>query len=181
MVVAYFYFSFNETEHATAAAVLSSLIKQLCCSRPDTPKPIQDLRDYQTKGHRPDLKTLEEILLATIAGFSNVYLVLDALDECPDLNGGRERLLMCLDRIHLQGIKNLHMFWTSRREKDIERFFISISSPWRKKDIDLSVYRPAIDHDIGLYIDRTLSSYNLWPDELKAEARSELIKRADGM
>jgi hypothetical protein len=47
----------------------------------------------------------------------------------------------------------------------------------------LSIYREAIDKDIGFYIDKTLdtSDYNSWPGSIKAETRDTLIEKADGM
>jgi hypothetical protein len=163
--------------------MLESLIKQLCCRRPDTPQPVKDLSQYKEKGQRPDTKTLEATLLATLGGFSHVYLVIDALDECPFESGQRERLLDCLHRIHSFNSENLHLLCTSRRESDIEIVLGPILTMPFKTAVDLSIYRDAVNHDIGLFIDETLASskYNSWPDSIKTEARATLIKNADGM
>jgi hypothetical protein len=75
------------------------------------------------------------------------------------------------------------MFWTSRRETDIRISFEALECSSMNIDIDLSKYKPAINHDIGLYIDKILASaaYKSWPDGLKKEARTTLIKNSDGM
>lgn len=185
VALAYFYFSFNDEQKQTAVGMMESIIKQICCCRPDTPLSIKALEDLKARGHRPDLKTLQESFAEILRGFSNVFVIIDALDECPDsdLDHGREVLLDCLANIHGERLRNLHMFLTSRREKDIEASYCSLETDSDKWDIDLSAYQPAIDSDIGLFIDRTLSSnsYKSWPSELKDEARIELIEKAVGM
>ncbi|KAI8188598.1 hypothetical protein K4K48_006468 [Colletotrichum sp. SAR 10_66] len=118
-VLAYFYFNFGSLEQQSLAIMLSSLVKQLCASRPDTPQTIKNLEDYKTKGERPDTKTLEEALIESTRGFSDVFIVVDALDECPTLNGQRGKLLASLTRIVAAMPDNLHLFCTSRAEPDI--------------------------------------------------------------
>ena len=185
VALAYFYFSFNDEQKQTAVGMMESIIKQICCCRPDTPLSIKALEDLKARGHRPDLKTLQESFAEILRGFSNVFVIIDALDECPDsdLDHGREVLLDCLANIHGKRLSNLHMFLTSRREKDIEASYVSLETESDKWDIDLSAYQPAIAYDIGLLIDRTLcsKSYNSWPKKLKDEARERLIENADGM
>jgi hypothetical protein len=163
--------------------MLGSLVKQLCCRRPNTPQPVNDLSQYKERGQYPDMRTLEATLAATINGFSEVYIVIDALDECPYESGERKRLLDCLRRIHMATSENLHLLCTSRREPDIEAMLKPLLSPPSKTAVDLLIYKYAVDHDIGLYIDKTLATadYDSWPDTVKAEARSTLIKNADGM
>lgn len=134
--------------------MLESLIKQICCCRPDTPPSVAALQALSARGQRPDQATLEKVLAEALRGFSHVYVVVDALDECPNSDRSRRLLLKCLNTIHSKELKNLHMFWTSRKEQDILDSYNSITSPGIRKAIDLSVYRPAIDHDIGLYIQK---------------------------
>src|SRR5277367_6572381 len=91
--IGFFYFSFNDVEKQNTVGMLGSLIKQLCCRRPNTPQPLRDLGLYKEQGQRPDMKTLVNTLAATICGFSDVFLVIDALDECPFESGERKKLL----------------------------------------------------------------------------------------
>jgi hypothetical protein len=181
--LAFFYFSFNDAAKQSTDEMLSSLIKQLCCRRPITPQTIKDLGRYKELGQRPDTKTLEDMLLATVHGFSGVYLIIDALDECPFESGEQKKLLQSLCRIYRASSENLHILWTSRRESDIEAAISPLLSAPSQFGMDLSVYREAVDHDIGLHIDKTLDfpDYTSWPLAIKAEARAKLIEKADGM
>jgi hypothetical protein len=181
--VAYYYYSFNDEKKQTVDGMLCSLIKQLCCRRPDTPAPLLALREYKDKGHRPDKKSLENTLAATFRGFSDVFLIIDALDECPSRNCERETLLDCICHIHEGKHQNLHLLCTSRREADIEAALEPLLSSGPNIDIDLSRYKRAVDHDIGLHVDTMLAgrAYDPWPENLKKEARGILIEKSEGM
>jgi hypothetical protein len=163
--------------------MLSSLIVQLCGSRPECPQPLLDLGEYRDTNRRPDLETLENTLRATIADFDNVYLVVDGLDECPVVGRERQKLLECLLRIYRWGEINLHLFLTSRKENDINDKLCYLLRSESAVEIDLEFYKDSINHDIGIFIDESLdnSKMNKWPEETKELIRSTLITKADAM
>jgi len=163
--------------------MLASLVKQLCTRRPVLPQLVRSFYEYEERGERPDAKTLEAALLAAMDGFSTVHIVIDALDECPRLNGARERLLDTLGRICKAAPANLHLFCTSRKEVDVDAALGPLLSPPRRDAINLAEVESKLVQDIGLYIDSILASadFDSWPNSLKIEARAVLIERADGM
>lgn len=164
--------------------MLCSLIKQICARRPITPDPVQSLSQYQVKGHRPDRKTLEDALVATIRGFSDVYIVLDALDECPQTNNERENLLQCIERIRDHDPENLHLLCTSRRVSDIEDVLGPMGRSPSASIIDLWTCKQAVDRDIAFHIDQRLSMdthSKKWGKEIHSEVNAALIAKADGM
>ncbi|KAK4085199.1 uncharacterized protein Triagg1_189 [Trichoderma aggressivum f. europaeum] len=182
--LAYFFFSFSDLEKQKVNNMLSSLVKQLCSRRPDTPPPIQSLNEYMEKGQRPDTQTLEAMLTAVARGFSAVHIVIDALDECPTLQGERKKLLSSLRRIITAAPANFHVLCTSRKEADIDAIMSFLLSPSSNTAaIDLTIRRDVLDRDIGMFIDLTLASeeYSSWPEVIKKEARDSLIEKADGM
>jgi hypothetical protein len=77
----------------------------------------------------------------------------------------------------------LHLLCTSRREADIEAALEPLLSSGPNIDIDLSRYKRAVDHDIGLHVDTMLAgrAYDPWPENLKKEARGILIEKSEGM
>ncbi|KAI0420326.1 ankyrin repeat-containing domain protein [Xylaria grammica] len=182
---AYFFFSFSDRERQKVDIMLSSLIRQLYVCRPDTPQSIKELGAYKQKGERPDTKTLENALMATTSGFSSVSLVIDALDECPTVHEERSKLLSTLSRVSAKLPDNIHIFLTSRAERDIRVAIDAIRSPpsLSRTAIDLTVDQEGVNHDIGLYVDSRLgsSNYSSWPDDVKTKVKDELIRRADGM
>lgn len=156
---------------------------------------INAISKYKDKGQRPDIKTLENALLDTMRGFSGVYIILDALDECPVESGAlrpRKILLDSLSRIYDQAPDCLHLFVTSRRESDIVlklRKKFSTDSSGFSPNVDLDLAEPkvleAIESDIKLHITQSFKDevFDSWDEApgLKDEAMSELVENADGM
>lgn len=121
--------------------------------------------------------------MATTSGFLSVFIVIDALDECPILNRERRKLLGSLSRIIATMPDNLHVFCTSRAEPDISTVISAILSPPSRDAINLTVDQLGVNRDIGLYIESMLASrdYSSWPKYLKVKAKDLLIEKADGM
>jgi len=63
------------------------------------------------------------MLKDVVVGFEHVYLITDALDECPKLSGERGKLLDTLREIYGWKMGCMHILATSRREVDIQGFF----------------------------------------------------------
>ncbi|KAF5585744.1 ankyrin repeat [Fusarium pseudoanthophilum] len=181
--LAYFFFSFGNVEQQKVSVLLSSLVRQLCASRPDTPQQIKRFEDYMAKGERPDMETLEAALMSAVSGFSAVFIAIDALDECPVLDGERPKLLKCLHRIMASMPDNLHIFCTSRGEPDIHMAIDKLLDMPAKAAINLTESQLGLDGDMRLYIDSVLGTetYCWWSDRVMAEAKNLLIARADGM
>lgn len=167
--------------------MLRSLIKQICCQRPNTPETVRKLRQYKNQDTQPPTSVLEQSLLDVMCGFSATYLVIDALDECPKFKGERSELMKSLNRIltatTAATTSNLHLFCTSRKELDINIEFRGHLSRPEAAEIDLSCCREEMEQDIRQYIDVVLSStdFHSWPLTIRSEVREELIKNADGM
>ena len=163
--------------------MLRSLIVQLCGRRPDSPKALLDLRRLRDINQYPDLKTLETTFKATTGGFENLFLVIDALDECSQNDSEREILLKLIVSIQQWHLSSLHILCTSRKENDIERALQLLVENQNASTIDLQVHRKEVDRDIGIFIDQTISSstFASWSHIFKTKVRTMLTERADGM
>ncbi|PNP60521.1 hypothetical protein THARTR1_00545 [Trichoderma harzianum] len=185
IATAYYYFSFSDVKKQERDAMLASLIKQICCCRPNMPDSIARLRKHKDQDMRPATEELQEALIATLRGFSKVHIIIDALDECPELGGRREDLMKTLRYILNAAPDNLHVMCTSRKEADIYAEIESHLSDPMRIEFDLSSYmhREAIKRDIGQYIDSTLAdvNYKSWSDVIKKKVKEILIERSDGM
>ena len=72
--LAYYYFSFNDQTDPGASRMLSSMIRQLCGARPDSPAWLNNLGStFRDKGARPTLEHLEGALWKAVEGFDAVY------------------------------------------------------------------------------------------------------------
>ncbi|KAK4072975.1 uncharacterized protein Triagg1_5652 [Trichoderma aggressivum f. europaeum] len=181
--VVYFYFTFSDAKRQESDGMLASLIKQVCCYRPNIPDLVNDLGDYKKKGMRPSTEELQNSLISTLRGFTNVYIVIDALDECSNMNTQREELMEILHCILDTNLNNLHLFCTSRKESDIDASLHHQFSKPGRESLDLSSHLKEVERDIGEYIDSTLTNakYSSWPIDIKAEVRKVLIEKSDGM
>jgi hypothetical protein len=111
-----------------------------------------------------------------------IYLVLDALDECPNTTGmpsSRGKVLALVEKLVQLNLPNLHICITSRPEIDI-RTFLERLTPDRMSLHDQSGQRK----DIVDYVKSVVySDMNMrrWREEDKKVVIDVLSERADGM
>ncbi|KAK4077056.1 uncharacterized protein Triagg1_4023 [Trichoderma aggressivum f. europaeum] len=181
--LAYFYFSFSDPQKQKVDVMLASLIKQICSYFSQELLFLEDFRGHKRRGERPDTRALEKMLVMSASSFSNVYVVIDALDECPLLNNQREYLLKSLGRILVNEPENLHIFLTSRKEQDIDKKLRASLSPPQRIEIDLLAHQETLNHDIHRYIDLKLATdaFDSWPESVKEEVKQSLVEKADYM
>ncbi|CZR54758.1 uncharacterized protein PAC_04642 [Phialocephala subalpina] len=113
-----------------------------------------------------------------IQALGHVFIVLDALDECPQ-NGDREQLLGVISDMKSRSLDNLHVLVTSRREPDIEEAMLSLLTVPA-----IPLQGPQVDLDIKLHISSQLSAdpkLKKWPKEVKAKIENTLTDKANGM
>ncbi len=156
----------------TIANLFCSLLKQLVqdhgLSGPITLLYNQCLRD----GTRPSLNALTKIISQELESFHRVYIVLDALDEFPDDNGGQEKLINTTRSLG----DNIYLLVTSRNISTIGLLF--------EEDTRLDIR--AADDDINLYIMSKLSCGRLarlikGRDNLRQAILDGVTEKADGM
>ncbi|KAL7956611.1 ankyrin repeat-containing domain protein [Trichoderma compactum] len=181
--VVYFYFTFSDAKKQESDGMLASLIKQVCCHRPNIPDVVNNLGEYKKKGMRPSTEELQNSFISTLCGFTNVYIIIDALDECPNINTQREELFEILHYILDSNLNNLHLFCTSRKESDIDVSLRRQFSEPGRGALDISFHLQEIERDIGKFIDSNLTNtkYSSWPIHVKAEVRKALMEKSDGM
>jgi hypothetical protein len=116
--VAWLYCNHKETAEQTLANLLGCLLKQLMLERSIVPANIQHMYDELSKRlTRPAYSEIIRMLRSEVSNHSEVFLVVDALDECPedDMNT-RSKLLEQLRS--LPG--NVKLMITSRYLSSIE-------------------------------------------------------------
>ncbi|KFZ14934.1 hypothetical protein V501_02978 [Pseudogymnoascus sp. VKM F-4519 (FW-2642)] len=181
--LAYYYFSFTEQPEQDASRMLSSIIRQLCGARPDSPAWLNNLGStFRDKGARPTLEHLEGAVWNAVEGFNAVYLIIDALDECTTSKSTRATLMKSLVKLQKCSPPNVHILVTSRKEPDIEAALDRVPLASEEK-IDLFEFRDAVNHDMDIYLQQKLDSpeFDNMSDDTKTLARSLLLEKADGM
>ena len=153
-----------------------SLIRQLW-NRCDggIPSVLVDIYKQFDKGDRqPPIDSLEDALLAIIHGFDQVFIIIDALDECHSRVGFLQWLRDTAER---KGGK-LHVAVTGRPERDIVDIIGCLD--WHEVRVDAD----AGNIDIQTYLDHQLlcdPKLNRWPEKDRARVKDELTKGSDGM
>ena len=180
--VAYFYFDFRDIDKRSRRNLLSSLLVQLA-ARSD---PFCDILSRLYKAHddgarqpsdRALLDCLKEML--TLPDQSPVYLVLDALDECPNTSGfpsSRKQVLDLVKELVDLRLPSLRICATSRPEVDIKDTLDSLVS----HQVSLHEESGQKD-DIAEYVRSAVGALTRWRDADKDLVIKTLSERADGM
>lgn len=169
---AYWYFEFGVDWTKNVDALVRSLTRQL--SRPPLPPSVVNLyKQHYIPGSQPDSETVLRLLhdvLSRIPEGSHVYLVLDALDECPndgDPNARALLLNLLMDLLDQHNDK-VHVLATSRPENDICRQLD------RFPKVDLEA---RLAEDVKKFVDVALAKdpLNEWKDGVKSLIRDKLL------
>ena len=173
--IGFAYIKYDSLDLQNPSRIIAAFIKQLCSSQREIPSQL--LRFYQ-KDTRPGLEEYKASFLLLTESFSQVFIVVDALDEFKQ--DQRQQIIDFLLQLS-QHTLHAKIFVTSRRESDIEREFsrrqtsiIQIEARSVSKDIDFYVrnhVRDLIDNDRLKIVDSCL----------KDEVMRILIKRSEGM
>jgi hypothetical protein len=122
----FYYFDFRDDEKKPHRGLLSSLLSQLCNQSAMYCDILSRLYSTQGDGSRtPSDSDLARCLGAMLRspGQVPVYLVIDALDKCPDSSGTpspRENVLELVEHLANLRLGNLRICLTSRPEVDIK-------------------------------------------------------------
>jgi hypothetical protein len=183
--LAFHYFDFREDGKKDQRGLLSSILSQLC-DQSDSYHGILStfysthLDGAQSPSDDELARCLKELL--ELPGQAPVYLIVDALDECPetsDLPSPRENVLLLLEDLIDSKFTNLRICVTSRPEADIKVALEPLT--YRSVSIhDESGQRDDIDNYIK-FIVNSHKKMRRWKPEHKQLVIEVLTKRADGM
>src|SRR3984893_14884549 len=115
---AYFFFDGKDgqTGSQTVGSLIRSLIRQFSTPYGGVPAVLTELyHSCHDGGAQPSVESLQATLLLILEAFDDVYIVLDALDECAER---KDLLKWITEMINLRKNK-LHLLVTSRHEEDI--------------------------------------------------------------
>jgi hypothetical protein len=123
--MAYYYFDFRDVKKQDCDGLLSSLILQLSAESDSCYNILSQLYSDNSRGIRkPSISALKKCLkdMLSLAGQGPIYIIVDALDECPTFPGrpsAREKVLDLIEDLVDLELPNVHICVTSRPEIDI--------------------------------------------------------------
>jgi len=183
--LALYYHDFREDEKKSRRGLLSSVLFQLC-HQSDSYHDILSkfysthCRGAQTPSNDELFRCLKDLL--ELPGQAPVYLIIDALDECPNTSAmpsPREDVLMLVNQLVESRLTNLQLCVTSRPEIDIK----IVLEPLTFHSVSIHDERGQME-DIENYIRSIVNTdprNRRWKQEDKQLVIDVLTKRADGM
>jgi hypothetical protein len=183
--MAYFYFDFRDINKQNRRDLLPSIITQLSDQSHRHCDILKDL--YLRHGGGAQKPSEDELIqclkdMLTLRDQQPVYLIIDALDECPDTSGmpsSREQALDLVKELIELSSPNLRLCVTSRPEIDIRRALEPLTS------LRVSLHEQSGQkQDIVDYVTSVVQSdakMGRWRDEDKKLVIETLSERADGM
>ncbi|KAJ5757468.1 uncharacterized protein N7511_006162 [Penicillium nucicola] len=148
--IAFYYFAFSDDSKQDAHGMLRALLLQLSVQFPDGEKELEQLCKL-SKSSTPSTKALLETLRNFFERFQDSYIVLDALDECPQ-DTTRDDVLRVIQEIRDWRLPGVHLLVTSRDQLDIRRSL----NP--NQNCDIPIKSPGIEKDISDFISYQLAT-----------------------
>ena len=183
--MAYFYFDFRDTEKQHLRGLLSSLVFQLSAESDPCYQILSRLYSDHIGGTRePSEDALSQCLMEmlTVPEQPAMYIIIDALDECPNASGiptAREQVLKFLEHVVKLRHPNVHICVSSRAEIDI-RNILEPLAPLRMSFHDESGQKADISSYINMVVHSDLNMQK-WRGEDRQLVIDTLTDKADGM
>ena len=184
-IMAYFYCDFRNKDKQNCRSLVHSIISQLCaqsnlCCNTFSRVYLEHNSGAQKPSDETLTKCLAEMVSLPIQG--PIYLIVDALDECPNNSGlpaPREEVLDLINNLVGLRLSNLHICVTSRPEIDIQSALeplttlrVSLHNQTGQKE-DIVNYVSSVVHS-----DRKMQR---WREDDRDLVIERLSERADGM
>ena len=148
--IGFFYFTFNDASKQDESGMLRALIFQLSGQLSGSGTDLDRLRgSYGTS--TPPTIVLVQHLEQMVRKFDQVYILLDALDECPRYDQ-RDQVLSVIETMRNWLFPGLHLLVTSRDKLDIRESL----DPRREQEVIMK--NSAIEEDIRNFISEKLST-----------------------
>jgi hypothetical protein len=183
--LAFFYFDFRDAAKQGVRSLLSSLLVQLSNRSDNLCTILSKLYSAHDRGsEQPSEDALMECLkdMLKLPGQGEIYIVMDALDECPNFSGyptPREQVLMTMQELVDLCLPHVHFCIMSRPEVDIR----DALEPLAVHKVSLHE-QAGQNQDISNYIKSVVYSdpkMRRWREEDKQLVIKTLTEKAGGM
>jgi hypothetical protein len=183
--LAFFYCDFREDQKKGLRGLLSSLLAQLCHQTDSYYDTVLEFYTEHNDGSRdPSGDALARCLkdLLELPGQAPVYLIVDALDECPNssaIPSPRAKVLKLIKELIKSQFPSLRLCVTSRPETDIK----AVLDPLTLSFVSLHD-ESGQQEDINDYVKTIVNTHpdnRRWKKEDKQLVIEVLTDKADGM
>jgi hypothetical protein len=187
-LVTYYYFDFRDTAKRDVRGLLASLLSQLVDDSDSCWDTLYQLYKACRNGSdQPSEAALAQCLnnmIDMIPGQVPIFVIVDALDECPNNTGtptAREKVLKFVRGLIGSNHPNLFVCITSRPEHDISNTLIPLTSPSHRVSLhEEGGQGQDIERYVRFFVE-TDDTMRRWRVEEKELVIAVLSKRAQGM
>ena len=183
--MAYYYFDFRDTAKQDVRGLISSLVAQLSAKSNLCYEILSDLYSEHDAGSQlPDDDALTKCLknMLELPDQPPIYIIVDALDECPNSSGApspRELVLDLIEDLVTLQLANLRICVTSRPETDIQEVLGPLVSHPVSLHDEAGQKQDIVDYlNSAVQSDRKMRKWRAEDRQLVIDA---LTQRADGM
>ncbi|KAK0760932.1 hypothetical protein N5P37_005873 [Trichoderma harzianum] len=172
--IAYIYCNYRRQEEQSIEKLLGSLLKQLSQGENCIPNCLRGFyKQHLEKRTQLSLLEIQTALQSAAENYSTVFIVIDALDECQNLDGSRQKLLTEL--FSLQEKSGCNLFMTSRVIPEIvDRFNeTSMLLEIRASTEDIETYLKGNTGQLPVFVQQSQG--------LQQMIAAEISKAVDGM
>ena len=181
----YYYFDFRDVKKQDCYGLLSSLVSQLSVESDFYYNILSRVYlDHSSGNRKPSIRVLKKCMtnMLKLPGQGPIYIVVDAVDECPNFPGrpsARDEILMLIEELVDLKLPNVHLCVASRPEIDIRLVLeplttlqISVHDEIGQKE-DITAY-------IGFVV-RSDRNMRRWREEDQNLVIETLSENANGM
>jgi hypothetical protein len=185
--MAYFYFDFRDTEKQHWRDLILSLLIQLSARsgpRCDILSRLYSTHDSGARQPSDDMLTQCLKAMLMLSDQRPIYLIFDAIDECPDTSGipsDRARVLQLVKELVELRLPNLHICVTSRPEIDIREVLEPLTSRRVSLHDQTGQKKDIVDYVRSIVYSDSEPIMRRWRTEDKELVIETLAERADGM
>ena len=183
--MAYYYFDFRDIKKQDRNGLLTSLLSQFSAQSDTCYEVLSQLYSHNDAGGRkPTSRSLAQCMKDMLGspGQGTIYIIIDALDECPDISGvqsAREKVLDHINELVNLDLPKIRLCIASRPEIDIRNALEPLNP------LQISLHdQDGQKNDIIEYIKSTIHSdrkMKNWREEDKKLVIDTLSDKADGM
>jgi hypothetical protein len=185
--ISYFYFDFRDTDKQHWRDLVCSLLTQLTSRSGPRCDVLSHLYEKHDNGaQQPSDALLAKCLreLLSLSDQPEIYLIIDALDECSNSSGipsSRERVLLLLNELVELRLPNLHICITSRPEVDIRGILEPMTAHRVSLHDQTGQKKDIVDYVRSIVYSDSEPIMKRWKSEDKELVIETLSERADGM
>ncbi|KAH9046718.1 hypothetical protein EDB84DRAFT_633592 [Lactarius hengduanensis] len=183
----YFYFDFRDLDKQHIRNLLPSLLIQLSAQSDPCRDILSRLYSEHDNGEKkPRVGKMTQCLrdMLTIPDQRPIYLILDALDECPNSYGipsPREQVLALVKDLVDLRLPHLHICVTSRPEFDIWATLGPLALHRVSLHDEIGQKKDIVDYIISVVYSGSETMMKRWREEDKKMVVDGLSEKADGM